>query len=113
MVGCGDNTLASWRPGDALRPCPCPLAGLPTCHGEDQGGPTHHYQGRQGQSQPLHRRCSFGVFHSSWEGPAGTRGKELPAWVSHECVFVEFLVLSSSLGGVTTTVTEERSIHRA
>lgn len=40
---------------------PCPLsAGLPTGHGEDQGGQAHHYQGRQGQPQPLHRRRGLG-----------------------------------------------------
>lgn len=43
----------------------------------------------------------------------GTRGKELPAWVSHECVFMEFLVLNRNLGGVTTAVAQEGSIHRA
>uniref|UniRef100_A0A8B9CRU6 Uncharacterized protein n=1 Tax=Anser brachyrhynchus TaxID=132585 RepID=A0A8B9CRU6_9AVES len=42
-----------WAPAHTLAP---PTARLPAGHGEDQGGPAHHHQGRQGQPQPLHRR---------------------------------------------------------
>lgn len=41
--------------GAAIQSLACLLARLPAGHGENQGGPADHHQGRQGQPEPLHR----------------------------------------------------------
>lgn len=51
--------------------------------------------------------------HSSWEGPVGTRGKGLLAWVNHKSIFRGFLELSSKYLGRITLAVRGRSIDGA